>query len=357
MKKIFYVYRTARSRNLINFNKGTEPDHFLYGFNYLQKAGFKVNFSDIAYSKLNFLKPLLYPIEYLAIKKTSIGFRIDQAVILLPRLLRSDLIIAAPDSAALPILLLKKLRLLNKPIVYISIGLVNELVSKEASLFTKFYKKLFLEANVIICHSPIEVATFIKLQPKLKNRVFFIPFGIDIKYFESQTEKEKFILSVGRDRSRDYKLLSEVAKKFTNNKFVLVASKANVENIDFPKNVKIYREIPYLKVKQLYSQSKLIILPIRNLSRASGQVAFLEALAAGKIIVVSASRDLKETYPSIFKTCPNIFSFNYNSTEDTFNKISKALKAKNKPYKLPTEFSSQNYASHLIRLAKSINEK
>src|SRR3989344_1000901 len=211
--KILYVYRTARKEIFTNAKKHLEPDHLLYGANHLQKLGFQIEFSDIAYSPVNLLHLFLLPLERVLISITSIGFKLDQAILLLPKALSADVIIATTDSAGLPFLLMKRIGILKTPLIYISTGLINELQIRRGNFVFKLYHSILKLPEFIVCHSEVEKQLFQKLVPEVKHRINFIPFGIDNAYFKCRKKTNKFILSVGRDRSRDYKFFTKVAKK------------------------------------------------------------------------------------------------------------------------------------------------
>ena len=348
--KILYVYRTARKEIFTNAKKHLEPDHLLYGANHLQKLGFQIEFSDIAYSPVNLLHLFLLPLERVLIKITSIGFKLDQAILLLPKALSADLVIATTDSAGLPLLLMKKLGILKTPLIYISTGLVNELQIRRKNLVFKIYQSILKVPELIVCHSEIEKRLLQKLVPEVENRVNFIPFGVDTDYFKCPKKTNQFILSVGRDRSRDYKFLAKVAEKMSDHKFVVVTSKSNILGIVFPKNVQLYFDLPYKEVKKFYFQSKVVFLPLKELQRASGQISFLEALASNNKVVISKVTGILD-YKSAFYD--NVYLFDPGDLEGAIRILRKSIRAKTTPFKM-NEFTSENYANNLGKLIKSL---
>lgn len=351
-KRVFYVYRTARKQNLINVSNSTEPNHILYGFNYIQKAGYTVSFSDVAYSKFNLLFWVFLPIQKLFIKLTSVGFKLDQALLLLPYFYGSDVIITTTDSVGLPVLLLKKIRVLNKPVIYISTGLINELSDKDNKVVA-FYKSLLPYVDIIICHSYIEKKIYLKYFPFLKDKIKVVPFGVDTNFFKGKASKNKnYILSVGRDKSRDYTLISKLAEQMTNENFVIVTSRSNINGINFPKNVKILIDQSYLQVKKLYQESKLIFLPLKEINRASGQIAFLESLASGKKIAVSNIAGIKEVYPHLLNK--NVFLFKPRDVNEAKVAIISSLGKKvSKEVKVN---DSSDYSMHLLNFVKKLEK-
>ena len=70
------------------------------------------------------------------------GFKLDQALALLPKFNKYDVIIETGDSAGLPILFLKYLKLIKKPVVFMTAGLAGALKGKTKSWVGSFYKKI-----------------------------------------------------------------------------------------------------------------------------------------------------------------------------------------------------------------------
>lgn len=364
MKKVFYVYRTARNEILKKTLRMEEPDHTLYGLNYLMKWGLKADFSDRAYSKWNFLYWIFYPLQKLLIKHFSTGFKIDQAILLLPKLKKCRIIVTTTDSAGLPILLFKKLKLINSKIIYISTGFINELYKKRYSLLASSYTRILTEADIIITHSGIEKELFIKVKPDFLDKVRFIPFGVDRSFFKKkvarypgliikQRESKGFILSVGRDKSRDFVLLKKVASLFPQEKFIVVTSARNVSGIKFPSNVLCLYDLAYKQVKQLYFKSKLIFIPLKELNKASGQVNFLESYYAGKKIVVTNVKGIYDVYSKLVSH-PNVYFYKNNSVSSAKKEISKALNNPVSEELFIREYSSAYYSKKIFLHVKRL---
>lgn len=337
-----------------DIQKKIEPDHVLYGLNYLQQnPKYKVIFSDIAYSRLNLLYWLLLPIQRLLICKTSLGFKLDQALLLFFKILKADCLITTADSAGLPVLFLKKIGLFKKPIIYISIGLANELNSRRENVITKYYLSLLEEASFIICHSLVEEKLFLEMNPNLKDKIIFIPFGIDTKFFTKPKSESDFILSIGYDRSRDYKLLAELTSKMKNQQFIIIAHKVNIKSIHFGSNVKLFFNLPYHQVRDYLLKAKLVIIPLKELKRASGQMSFLEAVSSQNKIVIASIKGIMETYPDIFKHNENIFTYQPGSLSELADSVKKALEYKSKNFvKLPLKYTSEGYYQSLEKLLR-----
>ena len=129
-KKVLFVYRTKRLPILKSCQNGKSPDSLLFGANHLIKMGYLVDIFDTPYSLLNPLHPLFYPFEHAVINKIGMGFKLDQAISLLPKFKNYDVVVATGDSAGLPILFLKYLHLINNPVIFMTSGLAGALKGK-----------------------------------------------------------------------------------------------------------------------------------------------------------------------------------------------------------------------------------
>lgn len=354
MIKVTFVFRTARIKQYQDSIIGRIPNHVLYGANHLEKMGYDIVISDDAYSPTNFWRLLLLPLENILIKITSIGFKLDQAIILLGKLRSSNVIITTTDSCGLPILLFKSFKLISAPIIYISTGLINELSVRKKSWISKIYFKMLKRAEVIICHSPSEQGLFLELVRRDIGSTFFIPFGIDDQYFNSSNSPSEYILSIGRDRSRDYACLSSVAALLPSEKFTLITSRGNVQGLKFPPNVTTYYDLSYDQVKEYYQKAKLVFLPLKELNRAAGQISFLESIASSCKVVISSVKGLTSVYPDIISENKNVYLLKNNSTQETADTIRECLNKKNAKYLFPQAYTSLKYAEHLDVIIKGI---
>lgn len=322
--KIFYVYRTERKKLLEDSQKGINHTTFLYGLPELKSLKFTVDFSDLAFQKSNLLRYILFPIEKLHsfLINYPIGFKLHQAILLWPLYRTYDVIVTTQDSAGLPFLLLKKLGLINSKIIYISNSLANALSTPRFSFMNHFIKLLLKSADSIICYSKKEQ----EILNKFVNRpVIFIPFGVDIKFFEPQKKKSVLdidVLSAGRDSFRDYQSLFKAVRN-KNWKVTLACGPENIRNLKVPSNITLLFNIEPLQMRELYQRTKLVVIPMKNTHKTQGQVVFMEAVAMGKPIIASHVSGLTHGYS--LKEYPQITLVNPESASDLRQAIHQQL--------------------------------
>lgn len=295
--KILFVFPKSRQKFEKDFASGNTPSTIFYGQKELIKMGINASYSDIAFSRRNILYWVLFPLQQIFVTFTGLGFKIDQAILLLPRLRNSDLIVATSDSAGLPIALLKILKLIKTPLIYTTIGLVGQDKVYGSNWAFKLCGRLLQTADKIICYSKIEKELLVKNFSVDRNKIIFLPFCVDVNFYHSTDRKSSGeVLTVGRDLGRDYKLLLDVARQLPKVKFNLICSPHNLNGINLPDNVRIEFDIDFVTLRKRYQEAEFVILPLKETQRASGQIVLLESMASGKSVIVSNVLGLSQVY-------------------------------------------------------------
>src|SRR3990167_2246496 len=209
-KKAIFIYRTKRQPVLNAWKRGKGPDSILFGFNHMKKFVIAADFFDIGHSPLNIFHPMFYPIEHSIIAKIGMGFKIDQALALLPKLNKYDVVVATGDSAGLPILFLKYLKIINKPVIFMTAGLAGELKGKSNSWVGNFYKKILPMADVFTSYAQVEIDFFEKEMGIKKGKITYMPLATDYEYFSQKSKSKRTVIcAVGTEIGRDYETLFE----------------------------------------------------------------------------------------------------------------------------------------------------
>lgn len=286
-KRILFVYRTPRMHALQNSKRGEYPDSILFGFNHLTAMGYDVEFFDSSYSLKNLYHPLFYPLEHLIIGKVGMGFKLDQAFHLLPKIKDFDVIVATGDSAGLPILALKHHGLIKVPVIYMTAGLAGALKGRANTWVGSYYKKILRNADVFTSYSKVEIGFFEKEMGLPKGKIQYMPLGTDWEYFSKKAKKKRTIISaVGIDTGRDYKTLFDAVEGLPY-KVEVACHPDNIAGLKVPDNVKVHLNIPVGKVRDIYQRSILTVVPCFERYRSAGQMVILEAASAGLPVIAS----------------------------------------------------------------------
>jgi len=296
VKKLLFLYKTPRWNVYKNWERGKGPDTILYGANHLKKLGYKVDFYDFTFSKFNPARWIFYPIFLLIRKASGLGFKMDQALCLLPIVNSYDCIISTIDTAGLPFLFLKKLKLIKKPVIYCSMDFAHRLINKKNPLFN-FYKSLLPEASLIVCYSKEEM----EILKKYNKKVVLLKVGTDTNYYKDVRGDKKInskvkILAFGRDSSRDYKALIDAMEGEKDKEVTIVCSRENLNRITVPDNINIEIDLTAAKLKEEIAKSDIVVIPTLKVGRAAGQLSMLDSFASSKPTIISNIESLLKTY-------------------------------------------------------------
>ena len=352
-KKIFYFYLTPRKKLLHDFKSGIEPSTFLYGLPQLQQLGFEVNFSDLAYHPLNLLRPLLQPLEQLHMRLLAypLGFRLHQALILYPLYKNADILFCTQDSAGLPIAWLKRIGLIKNKVIIVSSNLTNAIEQTKSKWMKNFIKKNLNSIELLICSSKKEQEI---LSHFLGRPVEFLADGIDTKYFmpAQKTKPSIDILSVGRDPYRDYQTLFAAVR----NKpwrVTVVCTPDLLNNLRVPDNVTILTDRSMQELRQLFTQAKLIVLPMKKTNKPQGHSVLLTAMAMGKKIIASNVVGITSAYNLIeFSSIALVTPKNSKRLANAISIMLSNNQSLSNLSRLRSKISVKQYASKLHGLLK-----
>lgn len=296
--RIFYLYSGSALRK-----KVYEKNYALYGKDYAARYGYEaLDDFDICEKLENsfFSKIVDFTLNKFWSFLGGYGGSWYKVIALRDRLKQADIIFSTNDRVGIPLVLLRYFRLVpNKPIIYASIGLPTRLEKLRPRMF-KFYKKAFNQSvKKIICYGYEEN---LKLEEIFgKEKIKFIPFGVDIEYFKPADENEDdYLLCIGIDPERDFELLFSIAK-FIKCPILIITSKARMAGIKkkwkvLPKNISILPDVPFPKIRTFLANSKFVVLPVKENSYSGATTTLLQAMAMGKAVIVSNTGAIKEGY-------------------------------------------------------------
>lgn len=136
----------------------------------------------------------------------------------------------------------------------------------------------------------------------LESNVVFVPFGIepitDRPFPSDRRDQQQLVLVVGNDRDRDWSLLVKVAKSLPAAHF-LVASRAFGKwsrRQTIPANLTNFQARDRDELLDAYAASSVVFIPLHHNSHASGVTVGLEALWAGRRVVVADTGGIREYF-------------------------------------------------------------
>jgi glycosyltransferase involved in cell wall biosynthesis len=287
---LLFVFREGWVGRCRQVMEGSFPAE-AHGYFVLANKGMDVDAVDssLSVSPLWRLASQLYQRLYV-IPRSGMGYRIHQARSV-RRYVRNDSerwLIATTDSLALPLLALKARRRLPNPVIAFSIGLCDRIERGIVSpQLVRRYRTLLGHAAAILVYERADADLLRAWVPETLIRT--MPYGVDVDWWANPTgsdDRGVRILSVGRDSSRNFPTLVAAVEGLTI-PTTIVSPIARRQGVSESQRVRLIEDATMLELRNLLWQAKLVVLPIKNVKQPSGQSSALQAMAAGKPVILT----------------------------------------------------------------------
>lgn len=164
------------------------------------------------------------------------------------------------------------------------------LLGKENTLFQKIFAWMVSKSAGIVTISLSEAEDLKKRFPHLKEKIAFIPYGVDLEYFKPESGSiSGNIFAPGRDPDRDLKCLFAAANGL--GREVLVTTHlSRLEKLRPLPEFVVHKTLSVPELKEAYVNAAVVIIPLdtsTGLNNAMGISALYEALAMGKAVIAS----------------------------------------------------------------------
>ncbi len=283
---VIWVYRRRRRRWLEEWQRGEGSSEFFYGLLSLRDR-YRVGFVEDE-GRAPFARAW-YPFERLIARRLGMGFALDLALRNLAGLNRARIVISTVDACGLPLAFLKAAGLLKTPLIYISQGLSDRVATYGADRWlTRRYRRFLLGAEELLTLSAgaqTSLAAWLRVP---SGRVRVLPFGADCDFWRNTAPPERRagpIVSVGSDAGRDYGTLlaavDDLPLHIVTTLPVAVDGRANVTTSTTHTSTEL---------RDIYSGSRFLVLPLHDRSQPSGQSTALQAMACGTPTVLTRTR-------------------------------------------------------------------
>lgn len=332
-KKITYFFQNGRIDRL-NSQESFAKEMF-YGYQYFRKKNFLTEIIEFRPQKTRLGKYFFLYIE----KKIRNIFKLPLYWSFITnndnfRTIReSDYLIFANNrmaSSAVPMIIFSKiLGHKHKSLTFV-MGLFSRTPKyKILELIQKLYLILILkniDKFIFLSIGEYEFANnnFKKYQHKFN----FLPFAVDLDIWKiGNNTFKKYILFVGNDGHRDFKLAEEVSKMLPQQDFVFVSEE--IDGTNLINNSKIINgswgnpKVTDTELREIYQNALITIIPLKNSLQPSGQSVTLQSIACGTPVLISHTDGFWDNKNFIDKE--NIFFAYENSTESWVNHINSIL--------------------------------
>jgi len=282
-KRLLFLFPHASASEIEKIEKGDIPSERLYGLFELRKRGWVADISDSRF--MGFSGKILN-----WAKRQGLNY-INLTTILEFR--KYDVIVVKDDFSLVASLAAK---LLKKKIVYFD------------SMFDipkRKWKRWLIRLNIKLSDA---IFAYSQSQIQLWSEFFRIPlshfvlmkYTIDLGFYKPCVSEESaapFVLAVGRDVGRDFQNLAHALEN-TGIGLKLVTLPYLVKEFGqkYPW-VEIYERLSYPDLFRLYSQARLVVVPLKSgLTYPSGIRGVLESMALGKTTICTRTPVLEEFF-------------------------------------------------------------
>jgi len=294
MPRVMMLYNKPRAERIAAAEQGRCPDEMLYGLLELRKRGWESAASDEGFANF-FGGRLLKGIDNTISRGgRRVGFHLKQAWRLRGAIRKADVVLATADSSGLPVLLLQVLGLTRTPVVYCSIGLA-ETFGQPFGLVYALYRKLLKRAAHIVVYAQPEVEQLATMFGVPREKISFVPFGVESEFFTGEVEPANRPLAFGLDHRRDWPTFFAAAAGMSTTIDVITNTDL-IRGQAVPRNVEIADPVPVDVLRDHLLAASFVVLPVEQNAYSGATISLLQAMAAGKAVIVSRTEAIAKGY-------------------------------------------------------------
>jgi len=197
----------------------------------------------------------------------------------------ADVVFSTVDTVGMPLMLLRRARLVRPPLVYTAIGLPERLARLRNERARQLFRSALRSTHTVIAYSAAEAERLREWIGSDGPPVVFVPFGVDPGLFRPvDTEAGSVdVVAIGADPQRDFELLLSVAARRPQLSFRIVSTPDHVRALGaVPSNVVIETDISLEAARERLAQARVVALPVRPNSYSGATTTLLQAMAMAK---------------------------------------------------------------------------
>ena len=361
MKTLLYLFTGGRRTRLTEWERGAAvPLEFLYGAPYLQQHGYTVDLLELAD-----LRPDTTSLEYRRLaqenarncERYQFYSTSHQLLESLEQLNSYDAIIAGGEDSGAGLAYFARHGRLTPPFFFFVMGMLDIIAEQaenasEESVSTSWmrfwhdrlsqvfhrqskalllYRQIVEQSAGVLFFGMGEFQLAARLFPRQQQKFHFLPFAVDTNFWqpaESQAEATPSILFMGKDHKRDFELVVKIAAALPHYHFILISR--NIPADAVPPNAELFagdwKEAVYsdAEIRALLQQCRLVILPLKESAKPSGQSVALQAMACGKPVLISHTAGFWE--PDRFHDREHLYFIHSNSLDEWTQTIDRLMR-------------------------------
>jgi len=341
--RILFMFVVDWAKEIADYERGVVPSHRLFGYAELQKMGHQPSLV----TRPGWLRKFL---------QRPIFFRIYQALVAVWRQRDVDAIFAINEAAALPPLILKRLGLLQTPIIVFNTALMHP--RNRSGLRKKMWDWTLRAAEAVVSQTKMELETVWREFGLEKDRQHLMHMLVDMDFMKPEpgVPLGDYCLSVGTNEAKDFPTLMKAFPK--NEKLIIVTDAYNAAIVEQAREpgmpVEVLQAIPITRIKRMYQEAKLTINPLTETPYGSGHTVVLENMVLGKPVIATRVGGMID----YFEEGVSALAYEAGNVEDLRQKIRAYLDDPAKFAHLGRQspewvrpFSSFEFARTLLRIA------
>jgi glycosyltransferase involved in cell wall biosynthesis len=277
------LYSRDWTYELRQYRCGEVPSHRLFGFAELERLGHRVELWRT-------------PASVRRLRPSAAAWRIFQALWVVLHQRRFGCIVATTESPALPVLLLKTIGLLRRPVVVVSVALLHPKYA--AGLRHLLWSRCIGRADAVVVYAADQAVAVGERFGLPAKKVVAVPLGVDTEFFapgggagrQASESGGQFVLSVGTNEGKDFATLLGAMPPGRALRIVTDALNAGVIARSGHRRggpVTVEQAVPIRRLRDLYRAARVHVIPLHEAPISSGQTVLLENMALGRAVIVS----------------------------------------------------------------------
>ena len=333
--KILYIFGSGRREKIRTNNYASSE--FFYGYFYMQSKFNSIDSIEMLHNdtEIKGSRKILNFFDKVVRKLTNLPFftHLMLSKKNFRKIKEAEIIISTNDRlaiSALPMIMLSRFRASRKKLLVIVMGLFSK---KRDTKVVYYFQKIFLiiilkQIDNLIFLGMGEYKLAIKMYPKFKEKFKFIPFGINLDFWQPSKnyteESNDYILFVGNDGNRDIDKVIEIANSLKNiNVKIITSHKISADRIN--KNTEVIygnwhsSALTDESLKSYYENSILTFIPLKETFQPSGQSVTLQSMSLGIPVVITKTNGFWDS--DKFKHLENIIFMKDNNLDSWSNNL------------------------------------